>query len=142
MRVKWHTMIPHWLSHLSAHHPFDQFFFAWPLGNVHINQCFFKLFILYWCYRKGWRHSGRSLPTSTKNKTIIQNNNLGLTLKKDNVFIWEFKVGIVVAMQVMTMELWKNLDALVLMDLLNPSLDNGSKQYIKILIAKYLFTNN
>ncbi len=64
---------------------------------------------------------------SIEKKIVVQKKTLELHSKEGWFLIWEFKVGIVMTMQVTTMELWKKNYALVSTNSLNSNFNDGFK---------------
>ncbi len=71
------------------------------LGNIHVERCFYKFFILYWHDWRIWRLSGIIyydwiFAYVNEKQKSNQNNKLGTCIQKRfDVFILEIKVGIV-----------------------------------------------
>jgi hypothetical protein len=84
-------MIPCWMVDSGAHHSSKQFFFAWPLGDIHINQWFLSFSYSIYTTRRfeGVVASSamiKSSPASIKTKRVIKITYY-LHLKNVDVFI-------------------------------------------------------
>jgi len=138
MWVRRQLTIPCRTINSSAHHSPGRLFFARPLKNNYVEQCFFKLFLFYRCNWRIWRHSDIIRhdwfsPTSTKTKNVIRTM---WYLWGWSLFISQIRVGIRCGSDGGTS--W-NSNILNLMDSSNPDFDGGSRNMWGFFVVQIYF---